>query len=219
MLAACERREDADLAAGVDALHVGGRVFFGIALFLRQTQRRGKVHVVRYHFTQNEVGGSVEDAGDLLDTVGGKAQAQRTDDRDPAADGRFKQEIDIVFAGEIQQHVALFGHKLLVGRHHMLALFETRGHKRKRRLHAAHRFHNDPGVVVGKNVVHVFGHILGKRAVREIPDIQNMGKAQLHAAVFCNVIRVACDHLGNTGADHAEAHDCNVHVFGSPFPC
>ena len=62
-----QRREDADLAAGVDPLHVGGGILFGIALFLSQRQRVAERHAVRYHFTQNEVGGSVQNAG--LDVV------------------------------------------------------------------------------------------------------------------------------------------------------
>ena len=50
VLAEAQSRQYADLAAGVVTLNVGRRIAFGKAFFLREGKRRGKVHIIYYHF-------------------------------------------------------------------------------------------------------------------------------------------------------------------------
>ena len=80
----------ASLCAAVDALDVEGRVGLGIAARLRLLEHGFERRTRPAHFREDEIAGAVDDAGDPGDAIGGQALAQRLDDRDPAADGRFE---------------------------------------------------------------------------------------------------------------------------------
>ena len=138
-----EGGEDADLAAGVVPLDVGGGIAFRVAELLRHFERLVKSHLVVDHFGQDKVGCPVEDAGDLADLIGGQALVHGADDGDAAPDARLKKEIDVVLPRDVQKLGALRGDKLLVGGDDAFAVLQQAFDIIKGRRKAAHHLCND----------------------------------------------------------------------------
>ena len=74
--AKCHGRHQADLVGRIHPLDVKGRVRFCITQALCFFEHHVKVQAFVAHFTQDEVGGAVDDAGNPLNTVGAQAFAQ-----------------------------------------------------------------------------------------------------------------------------------------------
>ena len=138
-----QRRQNADLAAGVQALHIGARVALRVTKLLCKLQGVFKVHLLADHLRQNEVRRAVQNTGNLRYIVCGKALADGADDRNAAADARLKQEVEVIRLRDCKELRALLCHKLFIGGHNALAVFQTRLHKVIRRVQAAHHFHDD----------------------------------------------------------------------------
>ena len=107
--------KDAELGAGIVAVHVGGRVCFGIACGLRLLE-----HVVvilaGLHAAENEVAGAVEDAGDTANGIALQAVEHRWNDRDAAGNRGVVDERGIVLACKFDQGRTLVCNELLVGK-------------------------------------------------------------------------------------------------------
>ena len=78
-------RQNTDLAARVNALHVGGRVRLGVALGLGFPEGVGEKGIGSDHAGEDIVGGSVEDAVNFVNAVCCHALGQRVEDRNAAA--------------------------------------------------------------------------------------------------------------------------------------
>ena len=123
MFAEAKRRQNANFAAGVLPFDIGRRVFFRIAVVLREFERVFKGHLLFNHHCENKVGRAVENAGNFIDFVGGKALGNRADNRNPAADRRFKQKVDVVFFRHFQKLIAFCRDQFLVGGDNAFARF------------------------------------------------------------------------------------------------
>ena len=106
MLAEAQGRENAYLAAGVEAENIRRGVALGIAVVLRELERIFKRHAIVYHAGENEVRRAVENAREFVYLVCGEALAYRSDYRYSAADRRFKEKIHIVLCGVSEQLAA-----------------------------------------------------------------------------------------------------------------
>ena len=81
LVAADQRGQDGDLAAGVAAVHiVAGVLRLGVAQLLSDLQSLVKAQILPHHLGEHEVGGAVDDAFHLGDDVGREALVHRGDD-------------------------------------------------------------------------------------------------------------------------------------------
>ena len=197
--------QDADFAAGVDAIDVGGGVALSVAERLRLLQRLGEGAVFAAHLGEDEVGGAVEDALDVVDLVGAQALVQRPDDGDAAADARLKQQLDPVFAGQLQQFGALLGDQLLVGGDDALAALQAAFDKAVGRVKPAHYLDDNLHLRVADDLVKVKAELilpgqLGMRAAQVNPfDVQRA------AGLALDAVPVFIKDLDNAGTDGAAA--------------
>ena len=205
MLAAGQSGQDADLAAGVVTVHVGGGVLLGIAVVLGLLQGLLKGQASADHPGEDIVGGAVEDAGDLLHLVGSQAVGQGAQDGDTAAHAGLKEIADSVGLGQLQQLIAVGGHQLLVGGDHALARLQGAGGELQSHLGSADGLHHYVYLGVVLNDGKVLHEAVLKGAVGEIPHVQDVFDLDLAAGAPGNALAVLTEHLGHAGTDGAEA--------------
>ena len=200
VLAEGQGGQDADLPAGVVAVHVGGGVLLGIAVGLGLLQGLIKGQARLDHPGEDVVGGAVEDAGDLVQLIGRQAGGEGAQDGDAPAHAGLEQVADPVLLGQLQQVIAVGGHQLLVGGDHALArlqgpLGEVQGH-----LGAADGLHHHVhlGVVLDHREVLHKQILVG--AVREVPHIQNIFQADQTVHPLIDHRAVPGEHICHTGA-------------------
>lgn len=114
MAAERERCEDTDLAAGVGAFDIGGRIAFGIAELLRCFQGFVKGRVVLCHLGKDIICRTVENAGNAVQLICGKTLVHGPDNRDAAADACLEQEFYAVLRRQLQKLRAAGRNELLV---------------------------------------------------------------------------------------------------------
>ena len=146
-------RQDAGLAPGVDAGHIRRGVRLGVALFLGGLQGGPEGLTVLRHLGQDIVGGSVEDAVDLLDLVGPQAVHQGVQQGDAAAHAGLKEVLHIVRLRQLQKLPAPLRHQLLVGGDHVLAGHEAAAGIFIGRVHAADDLHGHGDLRVLRDVL------------------------------------------------------------------
>ena len=86
MIAEAKSGKNTNLAACIKALDICRRVFFGIAVVLRELERVFKRHAVVYHAGENKIRRAVENARKFVYLVCGEALTYRSDYRYSAAD-------------------------------------------------------------------------------------------------------------------------------------
>ena len=163
--------KDAQLAAGVVALHVGGGVLLGVAVGLGSLQGLLEGDPVLDHPGEDVVAGAVEDAADLQDVVGGHALAEGPQDGDAPAHAGLKEVDHPMLRRQVQQTPTMGGHQLLVGSDHALAGLQGPLGEVQGRAHAADGLHHHGDLRValdGREVIH---EERGEGAVGELPYI------------------------------------------------
>ena len=145
-----ERGEDGELLRGVDAFHVEGWIGLGIAQPLRFRQRVFEAAAFLFHGGEDVVRGAVDDAGQGVDAVGGKAAAHGVDDGDAARHRPFEAERQAPFLGAGEERIAAGGEQRLVGGDDVLAGGDGVLHQRLRRAVAADQLHQHVDVVAGE---------------------------------------------------------------------
>jgi hypothetical protein len=88
-----EAREEGGLLGGVVPADVGGWICLGVAELGGCGESVFEGMPLGVHAIEDEVRGAVDDAEDTVDSVTGKAVAQRTHDRDGAGNGGFVVEL------------------------------------------------------------------------------------------------------------------------------
>jgi hypothetical protein len=81
---------------------------FGVSLPMCLRDDRGEGQSLVAHSGKDQLGGTVDEAGDPLNAVGGQSSAQRLDDRYVAGDGGFKDQ-NHAFLGRSKNLVAVRG--------------------------------------------------------------------------------------------------------------
>ena len=115
---------DRQLVRRIDAFDVEGRIGLGVAQTLRFLEHGFEAQALVAHFGQDEVGRPVDDPGDPLDAVGGQPFAQGLDDRDAAGHCCFESDGDALLLRRVEDLVAVGRQQRLVGRHHVLPVFD-----------------------------------------------------------------------------------------------
>ena len=162
-------RQNARLAPGVDALHVGGGVCLGIAEPLRLRERVCVLCAVFEHLREDIIRCAVEDARHIVHDVRVQTFVERMEHRDAAADRRLKQELAAVALRKRDELRAVLGDELLVGGHDVLAAPQRAGADVQRDAAAADGLHHELRRVVlfdGGKIPH---HVALKRVSGEVP--------------------------------------------------
>ena len=200
--------QNADLAAGVVALDVRGRILFRIAVELCLLERIRKGDAVVDHLGQDVIGGAVQDTADLIELVRSKALEHRADDRDTAADRRFKHIVDALFLRDPQQLLAAGGDQLLVGGAHALAREQAAPGELIRCADAAHDLGHDRdlGVVLDhRKVGNKFMPVGQRGKIPQVEHILDLDRLADHAR---DLFGVHLEHLVHARTDRAVPHDC-----------
>ena len=216
VIAEAERSKNTNLSAGVLTLNVGAGVTLCVAELLSNFESVLKAHTVVNHLGEDEVCGAVENTRNFVYFVCGKALADGADNRDAAADTCFKQEVDVLFLGNLEKLIALCGNKLLVGGDNALACLEAVENEIVSGVNAAHCFNNNAYCFIAQNVLEILGEKSLVLVTGEITKVENTCDLHfiLHTA-FCDARIVLFEDLGNARTDNAVAHNCYIHILSS----
>ena len=219
-MAADQRGQDGDLAAGVAAVHVvAGVLGLGVAQLLCDLQRVVKAQTLAHHLGEHEVGGAVHDALHLGDDIGRQALVHRRDDGRAAAHRSLEQESAAMLLGQSQQLGTVGGHHLLIGGAHTAAALETGLHIRVGEAGAADGLDHDLDLRVFQNGVKVLDEQMGCRVVRKILRVQDILDLHRFACAAGDARGVAAQHFVDTAAHRAKAQNCNFsHCCSPSFP-
>ena len=218
MLTEGQGGQNADLAAGIVALDVGGRILLGVAVDLRLTQRVLEGDAVVDHLGQDVVGGAVEDAADLVELVGSEALEHRADDRDAAADGRLEHVVDAMFLGDLEQLVSLRRDELFVGGADALAGLEAALGELIGCAHAAHDLGNDRYLRVVLDDGEVGNEFMSVGQRGKIAQIEHILDLDRLADRARNLLGVHLEYLVHAGTDRSVSHDCYFYHCDNSFP-
>ncbi len=149
--------EDGELVCRVDAFHVEGGIGLGIAQCLGLLEHVGELTSLVAHLGEDEVAGTVDDAGDPLDVVGRQPFTQRLDDGDATGHRRLEGHGDALALRRLENLIAVGGDERLVGGDHVLAVLDGLEHQLPRRRVASDELHHD----VHLGVLHHLEGVLG----------------------------------------------------------
>lgn len=150
--------------------------------------------------------------------VGGQALVHRGDDRRAAADAGLKQEGRAVLFGKGQQLCAVGRDHLLVGCADAAPALEAPAHIRVGKFCAANGLDDDLDFGVIQDRVDGFRKKRGIRRTGKVPHIQDIFDLDGLTGAAGDGGRIAAADLQHTGADRAEAHDCDFSHWKNP-PC
>ena len=120
LLAERQRRQDRELRARIEAIHVGARIGLGVAQPLRLLQDVVERRAVLLDFGEDVVAGAVQDAVQRGDAVARNAFAQHGVNRDSAGHARLHRQVDAGRDRAIPDFGAAQRHQFLVGGDHRL---------------------------------------------------------------------------------------------------
>ncbi len=205
-MAADQRGQDGDLAAGVAAVHiVAGVLRLGVAQLLRDLQCLVKAQILVDHLGEHEVGGAVDDALHLGDDVGREALVHRSDDGGAAAHRSLEQEGAAVGLGQSQQLCAVGGHHLLVGGAYAAAALEAGLDIGVRKAGAADGLHHHLDLRVFQNGIEVLDEEMRGRVAGEILGVKDVLDLHRLACAAGDTGGVAAEHLVHAAAHRAKA--------------
>ena len=208
--------QNADLAARVDALDVGGRVLLGVAARLRVAERRFVALPMFEHLCEDEIRRAVQNAAHFINFIRAEALAQRMQHRNAAADGGLKQKAHAIRLCKRQQLRAVLGDELLVGRYDVLACGKRAADILKRCAAAADGFYDEKHVCVALDHRKIRDDLVFIRPVRQRAARQHIRKLQLFARVPFKQICVPQQDLRTAPADDAGAEDGKLFHVGPP---
>ena len=204
-MAADQRGQDGDLAAGIAAVYIVAGVFgLGIAKLLCDLQRLVKAQILVDHLGQHEVGGAVDDALHLGDDVGREALVHRGDDGGAAADRGLEQESAIVCLGQPQQLGTVGGHHLLVGGADAAAALQAGFHIRVCEPGAADGLDHHLDLRVFQNGVEVLDEEMRGRVAGEILGVEDVLHLNGFPCPAGNARCIAAQHLVHAAANRAK---------------
>ena len=146
------------LAQGIQALHIAGRILLGIAQRLCLPQRGGIIQAARLHRIQHIVCGAVQDAAHAQDMIALPRGGQIAQIRNAAAAGRAKQKAHTPAARQGLQLAPIGADQQLIGRYKMATAFQALHGKFIGGMQPAHGFNNQRNAVVPQNILYMVCH-------------------------------------------------------------
>ena len=203
-----ERGEDARLVGGVEAVDVERGVRLRVAELLRVLEDAFEREPLVLHPGQDVVARTVENAVYGLDLVSGEPFAQHADDRDAAAYGGAKVDVDVVLRRRLEYLAPVLGEQLLVRRDHALPVAEGLEHKRLRDARPADCLDDDVDLRVGKNAFRVcrenaVGNL--NAAVRRDVEVRDLPEDDVDAEALRHDVTMLQKAVSDSRADGSEA--------------
>ena len=211
--------EDGELVGGVDTLHVEGGVGLGIpqALGLGEDLVEGGATIA--HLGEDEIAGTVDDAGQPLDAVGGQTLADGLDDGDAAGYRRLEGHHHPLLRGGGEDLVAVLGDEGLVGGDHVFAVVDGAQHQFAGGRFAADEFDDDGQLRVVHHFEGVAGEIDARRVERSLaPDVPGTGAGDddTPPGSSGDLLGIAAQHLHGAAADRTQAQKSHLHRIHDP---
>src|SRR6185369_14834713 len=119
-------RQDGELGTGVEPIHIGGGIGFGVTRALSFEQYMLKARTVLFYGREDVVTGSVEDSVKGVDPVGGDALAQDIVDGNSSGDAGFHGHVHARCNGFIPKLGTRQSHQFFVGGDHRFLLQDRR---------------------------------------------------------------------------------------------
>ena len=205
-----ERGKDDEFARRVEPLDIRARIALGVAAFLRVCKRVGKGGSVGEHLGQDIVGRSVEDAAHLGDLVLPEHRDDRREDRDSAADRRFKAVGNALLARNAQTFVSERGDDLFVRADDALARAKRAEGVLVSGVRAAHRLDHDRDCGIALDIGKIVGNEIGvggSREVAQVEDARELDALAGQAEDFGGILR---EQVRASTPDDAESDDGNL---------
>ncbi len=149
-----ETHEDGELGARIESAHILSGVGFGIAFGLRLGEHRG-VFRAFFHFAEDEVAGTVENAFDALDAIAGHALLEAGNHGNAAGDGSAVFEMAAFGRGQPLQIDAVISDEFFVGGDDAFAGFKGAAHPASGGIEAAGEL-DDHVYIGGEHGIGVF---------------------------------------------------------------
>ena len=209
-----DRREDRHLRRGVGAVHVVGRIRFGVAELLRLGERLG-VRAALLHAREDEVRRAVDDPEHAMDVRDDERLAQHLDHGDRRAHRRLEAELHAGRRRDREQVGALARDELLVRGHDRLAGAEKLADVSACRIEPAHHLRDDAnrGVVAdGREVRRQDAVGGGERPLLVRVADEGADDPQPVAGGPLDLIGALDEQAVDRGADRAVAEECDSDV-------
>lgn len=211
-----EGGEEGEFGAGIEAVDVGGGVGFGVAEALGFGENGVEFAVILLDFAEDVVTGSVENAVEGFEAVGGDTFAKDAMDGNAAADAGFHGEEDALGGGLAPEGDAVEGDEFLVGGDDGFAGGDGGLDDFPGDGGAADQFGDDLDIGVGDDVAPVLGD---EGAVKPRGESLRGGRAaadggddEAKAELLGDLAGVFGENGKRTGADIAETDDAEMDV-------
>ena len=219
-LAAAEASEEGRLVGGVDTFDIESRVSFGKAELLGVLQDDVEVETFFGHAAEDIVTGTVDNAAQVFHRRAEQAFLQATDDRNATANSGFEQHMQALLGSERENFVTVLGEERLVGRHHVLAAFESSEDPLARHVVATGEFHKHVDIVTGDHFVGVGRNLVALCLVRGnflFGLRANAGEFKFDTELFLILGNLLFENLNNTATDGSSTNKSNTQHKASPF--
>ena len=200
------RREHGELVRRVAATDVECRIGFGIAQPLRLLERRCEARAMFGHRGEDVVRRPVDDAEHLLDAIRDEALADRTHDRNAAADAALERDRDAGLPRRVEELLAVLGEQRLVRGDDVLAAPDGLEDHRARRVDAADELDDD----VDRRIVQHHVGVVGEDSLFELHASRlllvlhrDAFDDERHAEALAHLIGVAREHVEDAAPDRA----------------
>ena len=204
------------LVGRIDALDVEGRIGFCIAQPLRLLENGIKRQTLAPHFGKNEVRRAVDDPGNPFDVIRGQSLTQRLDDRDAPSHRRLERHHDAIFLRGSKNLVTVLGQQGLVGRDHMLAVFDCLEHQFAGNAIATDQFDDHIYFRIGDHRKRIISQTA--RSASHFPcqfqiPVGHHRNLDRSACAARNFFRVAFENGIGSATDGTDAQQTHIHCF------
>ena len=205
--------QNRQLVRGIDPFDVEARIGFCVAELLRFGEHVVEVAALVAHLGQNEVSGTVDDAGNPLDTVSGESLADRLDNRNASGDRRLERDHDAASAGGLEYFVPVQRDERLVCGDHVLSRFDGPHGEIPGELGSAEELDDDADL----GVVDHGGGILANHDAfeRARPRLGDVARARVHdldgaSGAARDLLSIAREHVHRAAPHGAQTEQTDL---------
>ena len=207
MLTKGQRSQNTNLAAGVMSLDIRRGITLGIAIILRFLQRRFKGQTRTDHTSQNVVGGTIENTGNLQDFIGDQTLGQGTNDGDTSTHAGLKQVTHLMLLGKLDQLISMLRHQFFVGGNYALARLQGTNGVVQCGSHTTDGLHYNIHFGIVLNCGKIIDKFIRKGTLAKITN-QDVLQANSLAEFLGNTLLMSGQNLSYAGTNRTESQNC-----------